>query len=62
MLEVLGYEVNFLDVIFWIICKMYFYGLVFEEVVLNLKFDGCFFCGELVIKLNYYINVFYFFF
>ena len=33
---------------------MRLHGPVPEEVVLNLKLDGRPFCGELVIKLNYY--------
>lgn len=61
MPEFPGYEVNLPDVTSWIIREMHLHGPVPEEVVLNLKLDGRPFCGELVIKLNYYANVFYLF-
>lgn len=46
--EVFGFEVNFENVVVWVIREMCLYGLFFDDIIFNLKIDGCFFYGKCI--------------
>lgn len=60
LFEFFGFEVNLKSVVIWVIRDMYFYGLVLDEVVFNLKIDGCFFFGKCI--CIFYFNCMFFVF
>lgn len=46
--EVFGFEVNFENVVVWVIREMRLYGLFFDDIIFNLKIDGRFFYGKCI--------------
>lgn len=46
--EVFGFEVNFENVVVWVIREMRLYGLFFDNIIFNLKIDGRFFYGKCI--------------